>query len=69
LTIPTGILLPESVIHSQSFAVLSAFVALNTVAYAVLSVAKILPKVYTSDWVKGRNRRAETRSIYPDAPV
>lgn len=69
LGIPTGILLPESVIHSQSFAVLSAFVALNTVAYAVLSLAKILPKFYVSDWVKGRNRRAETRSIYPDAPV
>jgi hypothetical protein len=69
LAAPMGILLPESVIHSQFFAVLATFVAINTIVYAILAVARILPKVYLSDWVRGRNRRAETRSIYPDAPV
>ena len=66
---PAGILLPQSVIHSQFFAVLAAFVAINTIVYATLAIARILPKVYVSDWVRGRNRRAETRSIYPDAPL
>lgn len=69
ITAPAGILLPASVIHSQVFAVLAAFVAINTIVYATLAVARILPKVYLSDWVRGRNRRAETRSIYPDAPL
>ena len=26
-------------------------------------------KVYVSDWFTTRNRRAETRSIHPDAPI
>ena len=29
----------------------------------------MLPKVYVSDWIGTRNRRSETRSIHPDAPV
>jgi hypothetical protein len=37
--------------------------------YAVLAVAKILPKVYPGHWIRRRNGRAETRSIYPDGPV
>ena len=61
-----GALLPESVLHSGIFAVLAAFVAINTVMYAALATAKILPKVYPTDWVRPRNRRSETRSIYPD---
>ncbi|MBG6181430.1 hypothetical protein [Arthrobacter sp. CAN_A1] len=63
---PTGILLPESIVHTELFAVLAAFVAINTVMYAALAASKILPKVYPSDWVRGRNRRSETRSIYPE---
>lgn len=35
--------------------------------YAALSVAKILPKFYLSGWIRRRNRRTETRGIYPDA--
>jgi hypothetical protein len=66
--VPAGIVLPASVMHTQFFAVLAAFVAINTIVYAALSVARILPRIYLSDWVHGRNRRAETRSIYPDAP-
>lgn len=65
--IPAGILLPESVLHSNLFAVLAAFVAINTVIYASLALANVLPKIYPADWVTNRNRRIETRSIYPEA--
>jgi hypothetical protein len=62
-----GILLPEDIMHSQWFAALSMFVAVNTVLYLTLAVIKLLPKAYLSDWVDQRNRRAESRSIYPDS--
>jgi len=61
-----GILFPESILHSDLFAVLAAFVAINTVMYGALAVAKMLPKVYPGDWITSRNRRIETRSINPD---
>ena len=64
-----GVLLPESLVHSRGFAVLSAFVAINTVMYVARAGAKTLPKVYPRDWLPRRYRRAETRSIHPDAPV
>jgi hypothetical protein len=67
LSVPTGILLPESVLHSGLFGILAAFVAINTVIYASLALSNILPKIYPTDWVTNRNRRTETRSIYPDA--
>lgn len=67
MKLPTGVIFPESLLHSQWFAVWATFVAINTLMYAALSVAKILPKIYPSDWVRGRNRRTETRSIYPNA--
>jgi len=63
-----GILFSESVLHTELFAVLSAFVAINTVMYCALTVAKVLPKVYLADWITSRNRRTETRSIHPDGP-
>jgi hypothetical protein len=62
-----GILLPESIMHSEWFEVLAMFVAVNTVLYLTLAVIKLLPKAYLSDWVNQRNRRAESRSIYPDS--
>lgn len=61
-----GVLLPESLMQSRWFAVLSTFVAVNTVLYVTLAVVKLLPKPYLSDWVDQRNRRRETRSIYPE---
>lgn len=67
--VPTGILLPDSALSSPFFAVFSAFVGINTVIYVVLAVAKILPKIYLTDWVGGRNRRSTDRSIYGSAPV
>jgi hypothetical protein len=60
-----GLVFSESVLHSEWFAVLAAFVAINTVMYCVLTIAKMLPKVYVADWVTSANRRAESRSIYP----
>jgi len=61
-----GIVLPLSLMHSRWFAALSMFVAINTVLYLTLAVIKLLPKAYLSDWIDQRNRRVETRSIYPD---
>ncbi|TFC18198.1 hypothetical protein E3O19_05175 [Cryobacterium algoritolerans] len=63
--IHAGILLPESILASGFFAVFAAFVGINTVVYVALAIAKILPMVYVTDWITGRNRRTETRSIYP----
>lgn len=61
-----GVVLPESLMHTQWFAVLSMFVAINTVLYLTLAIIKLLPKAYLSDWIDQRNRRVETRSIYPE---
>ncbi|GAA2003161.1 hypothetical protein [Brevibacterium samyangense] len=62
----TGRVLPESVLHSEWFATLAAFVALNTVVYLCLALCKIFPVPRPA--YRGRSRRAETRSIHPDAP-
>jgi len=67
--LPLGILLPEDLLHHQVVAVLAAVVAINTIVYVTLAVAKMLPKVYVRDWLGTRNRRAETRSIDPRAPI
>ncbi|WP_241990792.1 hypothetical protein [Cryobacterium gelidum] len=65
---PLGILLPESVLQSDFFAILATFVAINTVMYAALAIAKTLPRVYLGDLLPGQRRRFETRSIYPETP-
>ena len=67
--VPMGVLLPDDILRNELVAVLAAFVAINTIVYVTLAVAKILPKVYVRDWLSTRNRRAETRSIDPDAPI
>ena len=59
--------LPQSIMHGSWFAALTMFVAINTVLYLTLAIIKLLPKAYLSDWVDQRNRRSETRSIYPEA--
>ena len=61
-----GILLPESVLSSDWFAVLAAFVAINTVMYVTLAVTKTLPKVHVRDLLPRHYVRSETRSIHPD---
>ena len=67
--VPMGVLLPDSILRNDVIAVLAAFVAINTIVYVTLAVAKVLPKVYVSDLLTSRNRRRETRSIDPDARV
>ena len=67
VVVPAGILFPETLLHSEWFAILATFVAINTVMYAALALAKILPKVHPSEWIRTRNERSETRSIHPDA--
>jgi len=44
MTALAGILLPSSVLHSGWFQALAAFVAFNTLVYAALSVAKLIPR-------------------------
>lgn len=60
-----GILLPESTLTSPWFSVLAAFVAINTVMYVALAVAKILPRAHPGDWLPRTYVRSQTRSIYP----
>lgn len=65
----SGLILPQSILQSDLFAIFAAFVAINTVIYVVLAVLKILPRPHITDLLQWRNRRGETRSIYPDEPV
>jgi hypothetical protein len=64
-------LLPASMMHSQWFATLTVFVAVNTLLYLTLAIVKLLPKLYLSDWVDHRDRRSEPLSIslVDDAPT
>lgn len=64
-----GIVFPEEVLYSQWFAVLAAFVAVNTVMYVALAVAKTLPRIYLREFLPRRYRRSETRSIHPEDPA
>ena len=63
--LPLGILLPASLLQHEWWAVLSAFVAINTIMYTALAVAKVAPKIYVSDLVHRRDRRVTNRSIHP----
>ena len=67
--LPMGLVLPEEFLSTPAFQFIAAFVALNTIVYAALAIAKMLPKVYVSDWVVRRGRRQESRSINPDDPL
>lgn len=66
--IRTGILLPESFLQTEFFQVLSVFVAINTLIYVTLAVAKMLPRVYPGDLFHRRERRSEPRGINPGGP-
>jgi hypothetical protein len=63
--LPTGALLPEPILQTNSFKILATFVALNTLMYATLAVLKVLPKGYALSLFNGFNRRAQNRSIHP----
>jgi hypothetical protein len=60
-----GILFRASLLQQEWFAVLSAFVAINTIMYTALAIAKMLPKIYLSDLWHRRDRRLINRSIHP----
>ena len=64
-----GLVLAPAVLESSWFLALAGFVAINTVMFVALAIAKMLPRIYVSDWTHGRQRRSETRSIYPDPPA
>jgi hypothetical protein len=68
LRVPNGLVFPESILHSELFAVLATFVAINTVMYAALAIVKVLPKLYAPGWLRSRGERSETRSIHPGTP-
>lgn len=68
MVVPGGILFPESFLHTEWFAIMATFVAINTVMYAALAISKILPKIHRPNWSRRRHERAETRSIYPERP-
>ena len=68
LHIPLGILFSQDVLRSGAFQFLAAFVAVNTILYVALALAKMLPKFYVSDWTATRKRRRQTRSIHPEDP-
>lgn len=61
-------LLPPSVLSSEWFGILAAFVAINTIMYASVTVAKLLPRINPAVFRRSTYQRSETRSIYPDAP-
>ncbi|MFE4833281.1 hypothetical protein ACFRAU_01225 [Arthrobacter sp. NPDC056691] len=64
LAVPAGAILPESLLFTGWFRVMAAFVAVNTVIYAALAVAKVLPKLQPPDWRRGH--RSEPRGIHPE---
>ncbi len=69
-TATTLALLPSSWLTSSWYATLTAFVAVNTLVYVVLSITKTLPRLHPTTWLRGGSgisRRRESRSIYPEA--
>lgn len=64
-SLPAGILLPETFLQSEFFQVLATFVAINTLLYVTLAIAKMLPRLHPTDWFNRRNRRREPRGIIP----
>lgn len=60
---------PSVWLNTSWYSTLTAFVAVNTLIYVVVSISKILPRIHPTTWLgrgKGASRRSETRSIYPD---
>lgn len=60
-----GILFEQSLLSEPWFTVFATFVAINTLGYVAITVAKVLPLPKFARR-SGRNRRAETRGIVPD---
>lgn len=67
--LPAVGLLPEWILHTDSFQILATFVAINSLMYATLAVLKVLPRGYALSRFNGRNRRGDNRSIHPEPPA
>lgn len=67
LVVTLGAMVPSEAVESRWFALLAAFVAVNTVMYVALSIAKAFPRVHPRDFLPRRYHRTETRSIHPDS--
>lgn len=63
--VPTGVLLPERLLHTSGFEILATFVALNTLMYATLAVLKLVPRAHA---VRGRWSRLRDRAAAPGTP-
>lgn len=66
--IPPTSVFPSEWLTTPWYGTLTAFVAVNTLVYVVVSISKILPRVHPTTWFRGGNgasRRREMRSIYP----
>lgn len=61
-------MIPDTVLASEWFAALAAFVSINTAIYVTLAILKTLPRIHPGDHLPRRYQRSETRSIHPDAP-
>ncbi|MGJ6981408.1 hypothetical protein ACSDQ9_12895 [Aestuariimicrobium soli] len=66
LLIPLGILLPQEILDSVWFGVLSTFVSINTVMFLSMAIVKMLPRLHPDELLPRRHTRSETRSIHPD---
>lgn len=62
----TLVIVPEAWLHSRAFAIVSTFVAINTLVYLALALVKALPVVVPARWLPHHYHRSETRSIYPE---
>ena len=56
---------PET-LQQPWFHALAAFVSMNTLIYATISLISVLPKINPTEWFTSRNTRSQTRSIYPE---
>lgn len=61
--------LPSEWLDSRWFLILATLVALNTIIYAAITVARMLPKWIQPTLFRHGQSRSETRSIYPDGPL
>ena len=66
---PTGIVFPETILHTGITATLSTMVAVNAVMFAALALARILPKIHLHDRKRQRHELPVTRSTHPTSPV
>ncbi len=68
MTFLAGMVLPSSWLGTAWYATLTGFVAVNTLIYVVLSLAKLAHPVHPGQWIyslRTRRQRREDRSIHP----